>query len=383
MTTHVKVGIGGPMGPPAKMLSSRPLAAEQAGYASMWWGDHWMGWVPRSIWTPDISLVAQPGTNPDVLFDPVACMAVAGAATSEISIGVTTEAVRRHPMALAQQFQTLQHITGGRAILGLGGGEGENILPYGLTFERPVGRMEEAIRVIRLLWETDGPVAFAGDHFQFDDAVLGTPAPDGKDPEIWVCGVGPRMCRVAGELCDGWLPAMVTSDEYGEKVGRIAKARAGSERRDAPFTYGLFAFAVIAESLERAESLLTHPFVKGMCLTMPTAAYERVGVAHPLGDSVNGMLEYIPGRTGRSEALAMIEAIPDELVREHVLHGTPDDVRRQLEPYAAGGMEHVVLLNVTPLAAPTLARESFALMNDMARGLTFDVRSAAAEEVET
>ena len=139
---EMKVGTSGPMGPPGKALTARPAAAEQAGYASLWWGDHYMGWVPRSIWTPDIGGVARPGTNPDVFFDPIAAMAVAGTVTSNLSIGVTTESIRRHPVALAQQFLTLQHISGGRAILGLGGGEGENILPYGLDVreaDRPLG----------------------------------------------------------------------------------------------------------------------------------------------------------------------------------------------------------------------------------------------------
>jgi phthiodiolone/phenolphthiodiolone dimycocerosates ketoreductase len=378
-THQVKVGIGGPMGPPAKMLTARPQAAEAAGYASMWWGDHYMGWLPRSIWTPDISPVARPGTNPDVLFDPVAAMAVAGAATSEISIGVTTEAVRRHPMALAQQFLTLQHITGGRTILGLGGGEGENIIPYGLSFEKPVGRMEEAIRVIRLLWESDGPVAFEGEHFRFDDAVCGLSAPEGKQPEIWICGAGPRMCRIAGELADGWLPAMITADDYAERVATIHKARIAANREDAPFTLGLFAFAVIAGSADAAEPLLSHPFVKGMCLTLPASAFERFGVTHPLGENVVGVTEYIPGRVGRDEALRMISAVPDEVVREYVLHGSPDDVRRTLEPYAVAGMEHVCVLNVAPLADPAGARESFALMDELAPGLTYEFTPESKE----
>ena len=212
-TREVKVGTGGPMGPPASMLTARPQAAEKTGYASMWWGDHYMGWVPRSIWTPDISAAARPGSNPDTFFDPIAAMAVAGSVTSQMSIGITTESIRRHPVALAQQFLTLQHITGGRTILGSGGGEGENILPYGLPFDRPVGRMEEAIRVIRKMWDSDGPVSFEGDHFQFDDAVFGLNAPKSGLPEIWLCGVGPRMCRVAGEIGDGWLPAMITAEE--------------------------------------------------------------------------------------------------------------------------------------------------------------------------
>jgi phthiodiolone/phenolphthiodiolone dimycocerosates ketoreductase len=374
-TREVKVGIGGPMGPPAAMLSSRPQAAEQAGYASMWWGDHYMGWVPRSIWTPDISAAARPGSNPDTFFDPVAAMAVAGAATSQISIGITTESIRRHPVALAQQFLTLQHITGGRTILGIGGGEGENILPYGLSFDRPVGRMEEGIRIIRKLWGSEGPVSFEGEHYRFDDAVFGLPAPAAGLPEVWMCGVGPRMCRIAGELGDGWLPAMLTPAEYADRVDKIQKARAAAGRVGETFTFGLFAFAVIADSLHAAEPLLNHPFVKGMCLTLPASAFERYGVPHPLGESAVGMTEYIPGRVGRDDALAMIDAIPEEVVRQYVPHGSPDDIHRQLEPYVAGGLEHVVILNVAPLAQPASARESFALMDSMARGLSFQFPS--------
>jgi phthiodiolone/phenolphthiodiolone dimycocerosates ketoreductase len=372
-TRKVQVGIGGPMGPPTAMLTARPQAAEKAGYASMWWGDHYMGWVPRSIWTPDISAAARAGTNPDTFFDPIAAMAVAGSATSEISIGITTESIRRHPVALAQQFLTLQHIAGGRTILGIGGGEGENILPYGLPFEKPVGRMEESIRVIRKLWGSDGPVAFEGEHFHFDDAVFGLPVPESGLPEIWLCGTGPRMCRVAGELGDGWLPAMITPEDYAERAGRIQKARAGAGREQDPFTFGLFVFTVVAPDLDAAELLLDHPFVKGMCLTLPAAAYERHGVPHPLGESAVGMTEYIPGRYGREEILGMIDAIPRELVREYVPHGSPDDITRQLEPYVRAGLEHVVLLNVTPLADLSLARESFALTDSMARGLTYQL----------
>ncbi|TCK21910.1 LLM class flavin-dependent oxidoreductase [Pseudonocardia endophytica] len=373
-TRTVQVGIGGPMGPPTAMLTSRPQAAEKAGYASMWWGDHYMGWTPRSLWTPDISAIARPGTSPDTFFDPVAAMALAGSATSEISIGITTESIRRHPVALAQQFLTLQHIAGGRTVLGIGGGEGENLLPYGIPFEKPVGRMEEAIRVIRALWGSQGePVAFSGEHFRFDDAVFGLPVPEAGLPEIWLCGAGPRMCRVAGELGDGWLPALMTAEDYADRVGRIRKARAAAGREQDPFTFGLFAFAAVAPDVDAAQPLLDHPYVKGMCMTLPASAFERYGVPHPLGESAVGITEYIPGRFGRDEILSMINSIPGELVRDYVPHGSPDDITSQLEPYVRAGLEHVVLLNVTPLADLSLARESFALTDAMARGLTYQL----------
>ena len=377
-TVHeVKVGIGGPMGPPAKMLSARPAAAEKTGYSSMWWGDHYMGWLPRTIWTPDISPVAQPGTNPDVLFDSVAAMAVAGAATSTLTLGITTESIRRHPVALAQQFLTLQHITGNRTILGIGGGEGENLIPYGFSFEKPVGRMEEGMRIIRKLWENDGPIDFDGEHYQLKDAVLGLSAPEGRPLDMWVMGWGPRMCRIAGELGDGWLPTMMAPAEYGERIERIRTARERAGRQEDPFTVGLFALAVIAESVEAAEPILEHPFVKGMCLPVPASNYERFGATHPLGEKA--ISEYIPGRVGRDKALELIAGVPEEVVRGNVLHGSPDDVREQLRPFAELGMEHVVLLNISPLANPAGARESFALMDELATGLRYERTPLARE----
>jgi phthiodiolone/phenolphthiodiolone dimycocerosates ketoreductase len=373
------VGIGGPMGPPAKMLTARPAAAEQAGYASMWWGDHYMGWIPRSIWTPDISTVARPGTNPDVFFDPLQAMAVAGTVTSELSLGVTTESIRRHPVALAQQFLTLQHITGNRAILGLGGGEGENILPYGLEFDKPIGRLEEGLRLIRELWESDEPIDFDGAHYQLKQAVHGLAPPGGERLPVWICGAGPRMCRIAGQLAEGWLPALLAPEEYGDKLEVIRAARAGVGRQDDPFTPGYFVFAAFAESKEAAEEHLRHPLIKGMMLPAPAAAYERFGATHPLGNDVNGMLEYIPGHYGRDEALALIDAVPDELVQAYVLHGTPDDVRDQLAPYAANGLEHVVFGNLTALADLAAAGTSFALMDEIAGGLKFEFESNEKE----
>jgi alkanesulfonate monooxygenase SsuD/methylene tetrahydromethanopterin reductase-like flavin-dependent oxidoreductase (luciferase family) len=90
-------------------------------------------------------------------------------------------------------------------------------------------------------------------------------------------------------------------------------------------------------------------------------------------------MEYIPGHYGRDEALALIDAVPDELVQAYVLHGTPDDVRDQLEPYAANGLEHVVLGNVTALADLSAARTSFALMDELAGGVKFEFKSEVKE----
>ena len=66
-------------------------------------------------------------------------------------------------MSLAQSFVTLDHLSKGHAILGIGNGESENVEPYGLPWDKPVARIEEALTIIRLLWENVGrPVDYDG-----------------------------------------------------------------------------------------------------------------------------------------------------------------------------------------------------------------------------
>jgi phthiodiolone/phenolphthiodiolone dimycocerosates ketoreductase len=181
-----------------------------------------MGWIPDSVWTEDLTDLAKYQDNPHVHFDPLMMMGAAGAATSTIKVGVcVTDTIRRHPAMLAQAALTADHLSQGRAILGLGSGERMNIAPYGLSFEKPVGVLEEAIQVMRLLWSTTKPVDFHGKFFDLDDAVLGLEPYAGVPPQVWVAAHGPRMLRITGRLGDGWLPTNIKPDAYATKLAAI------------------------------------------------------------------------------------------------------------------------------------------------------------------
>src|SRR5205085_11575628 len=122
----------------------------------------------------------------------------------------------RHPAMLAQTALTIDHLSNGRFILGLGCGEAENIVPYGMDFTKPVGRFEEAVKVIRLLWESQGPVDFSGEFFHLHHARMDTELYEGRMPRIWMGACGPRMMEIAGRYADGWWPAAGFSPEdYG------------------------------------------------------------------------------------------------------------------------------------------------------------------------
>ena len=125
---------------------------------------------------------------------------------ARLGVGVS-EAIRRHPVVLAQAALTLAHLSRRPPILGVGAGERLGSEPYGLDFSRPVGRLEEALQIIRRCLDTQGPLDFAGEHFRLRGATLESPAPAGRTPEIWVAAHGPRMLRLAGRYGDGWYPS--------------------------------------------------------------------------------------------------------------------------------------------------------------------------------
>jgi phthiodiolone/phenolphthiodiolone dimycocerosates ketoreductase len=360
----ISVGAPGSITPPADALLRYAKRNEDQGFDSLWWPDHLMGWHPESIWTPDVSALAAVQPNPHIYLDPVPAIAACATVTERIRLGTSvTEPIRNPPAQLARTWLTLDHITKGRAILGIGAGEGENVGPYGMEWDRPVARLEDALRVIRLLWENDDAVDYEGPVFKLDRAVNGMrPFQEGRYPPIWVAAHGPRMCRITGELGDGWLPVKMTVDDYARcwKLVRDAASKAG--RDPSRITAGLWDYTVLASDHDASHRLLDHVMVRAFCLAMPDSFYQALGHVHPLGEGFHGLSQYVPTHYGRTEALEAIAKIPFDVVHESTLHGTPADVAREVARYAAVGLRHVTLWNITFMPDPALVRPSFDLM---------------------
>ena len=122
---------------------------------------------------------------------------------------------------LAQTALTLDHVTKGRAILGLGSGEQLNVEPYGMEWDKPVGHLDEALDVMRLLWDAEGAVDFEGQFYNLKDAVLGLSPYTPGGPPIWIAAHKPRMLGITGRKGDGWLPTKMVPEEYGAALAKI------------------------------------------------------------------------------------------------------------------------------------------------------------------
>ncbi|TAK27073.1 MAG: LLM class flavin-dependent oxidoreductase [Chloroflexota bacterium] len=349
MARH-KIGIGVLAGfmPPIDGIVKNASQNEDQGYHSLWWADHLMSWTPESIWTPDIGDIAKYVPNPHGYLDPISTMAAVAMGTGTIRLGTSvTEILRRHPAMLAQEFLSLDHISKGRAILGLGAGEGENTIPYGVDFTFTASKVEEALQVIRLLWSTDQPVDFEGRFFRLHKAVLGLRPYGQKPPPIWLAAMGPRMLDICARCADGWLPTFMPIEEYGRKLAQILELAKGYGRDTSDFHGSLWTYLVVDEDHEECHRILENPIIKNYAMIAPTEMFAKHGAEHPLGPDRVGLRDYIPTHFGREEALDAIRRIPAGVAQEFIMHGTPDELIAQLEDYADHGLQSIVMANIS------------------------------------
>ena len=365
----LEVGTIAGVRPPTGPALAGVRASEAAGFDAAWWSDHFLHWFPPGVWTPDVTPMAEVVRSPHAFLDPMAVMAAAAVSTDRIRLGTAvTDAVRRHPAVLAQTFLTLDHLSEGRAILGIGVGEAENILPYGFSYERRASRLIESLEIIRLLWGTIEPVDFRGDFWNLDQAILGAEPFGDRPPPIWVAAHRPRVLRAAGEHAEGWLPLFTDPAEYGAALVSLRDATAAAGRPRDAVTAGLFSWIVVDEDRETARRMLQSTLLRLVALTAPTSEFERAGAEPPLAEGW-GLLHYVPTRLGRDEALAMAAAVPTELLERYFTWGTPDDIVERLREFRTVGLEHVYLANVSALGDVTRAASSTALLTDILAGL--------------
>lgn len=167
-------------------------------------------------------------------------LAFVAARTSRVHLGPNVANMRlRDPALLARAAASLDILSGGRLVLGLGaGGFPDAVAAMGgerLTAGEAVDALDEAITVIRELWQGDrrDPVTFDGGHHRLARAMRG-PSPAHEVP-IWVGALRPRMLELVGRDADGWLPSLPYlgpgAIEAGNRAIDASAARAGRDPR--------------------------------------------------------------------------------------------------------------------------------------------------------
>jgi alkanesulfonate monooxygenase SsuD/methylene tetrahydromethanopterin reductase-like flavin-dependent oxidoreductase (luciferase family) len=164
--------------------------------------------------------------------EPFGPLALLADRTSRITLGTSIVNVfSRTPAALAQHFTTLDELSGGRAIAGLGT-SGKLVIEefHGIPFERPATRLRETILILRMLFAGE-PLRFDGQVFQFGRGFTLRFTPVRPNIPIYLASFRPAGMRLVAELADGWLPLMIPIERLAEQVGEMRSmvAKAGRD----------------------------------------------------------------------------------------------------------------------------------------------------------
>jgi phthiodiolone/phenolphthiodiolone dimycocerosates ketoreductase len=323
--------------------------ARLMGASAVWLPDHFMSFTPAEVWRPEITSAARLVPSLDALFDPLQLLALIALRVRGIDVGTSvTESIRRHPMALAQSFVTLDHISKGRAILGIGNGIRENTEPYGLPYVDNVERLEEALAIIRLLWSSGGkPVNYEGRFWQLRDAVFGLPLYKGKPPRLFVAAHYPRMLRLTGRFADGWLPGQkVTEEEYRKRLGIIRRAAEGAGRSLERFTATHTTMVALGDSREQViERAMTSRLCATLTLGAPADVWRAHGLVHPLGESHRGFLDLVPSRIPPEQIDRAAAMMTPQLLLTLLYAGSARQICEEVAPLVDAGCTHLIVAN--------------------------------------
>ena len=204
-----------------------------------------------SVWVGD-SLLARPR------HDPLTLLAAVAARTRKVEMGTAVLLpALRNPVVLAQQVATLDRISEGRLILGIGiASDVPNIraefVAAGVPFEKRVGTLVEGVALMRALW-TGKPVDWDG-RWKMKGAVLGPTPHRPGGPPIWIGGSVAAARERTGRLFDGWFPNAPSPSDYAGQFAEVTAAARAEGRDPGAVTGAMYLTLSIDDDATRAEA---------------------------------------------------------------------------------------------------------------------------------
>jgi len=258
-----------------------------------------------------------------------------------------TDAIRRHPSNIALAAITLDRVSKGRAILGIGAGEAQNLKEFCIPFEKPVSKWEEQIQVIKTLYGStpDNTVNYNGKYYKLEDACLQAPPIRKPHPPTYMASGGTRTLELTGKLGEGWLPIGYTPELFEDHAKQIKNSMNKHNRTQTEkdnFQYALDIDVYFSEDAEESWAKMKEA-VK-VSLFKPEVLRVH-GIKEIEGfDFVKYFTEY--SMSDQSWIVKMREAatkIPDKIARSSTAVGTPDDIIPTFERFMKAGVNHFVI----------------------------------------
>jgi len=287
-----------------------------------------------------------------------------GAATSKVRLGTNiAQLSARTPAAMAMAAMTLDHLSGGRFVLGLGA-SGPQVVEgwYGLPYPKPLARTRAYIEVIRAILRRDEPVTHEGEFYPLPypgGTGLGKPLkstvhPLRSDIPIMLGAEGPKNVALAAEIADGWLPMFFSpkSDAFYRAALDEGFARPGARRTPADFEVPAFVAVIPDPDLEAAADRMRPSlalYIGGMgakSMNFHANLFARMGYEAEV-DKIQEL--FLAGR--KDEAIA---SVPTALVEDVALIGSPAKIRDELQLWEQTVVT-TLLIQTDPRQLPAIA----------------------------
>ena len=339
---RMKLGLGmgyWSSGPPAGMLDT-VLEAERLGFDSMWTAEAYGS-------------------------DALTPLAWFGAHTSTMKLGTgICQMPARTPTALGMAAMTIDHLSEGRLLLGVGA-SGPQVVEgwYGQAYPKPLARSREYIDILRATIARQEPVAYSGDHYTLPHtggtglgkALRSTIHPRRPDIPIYLGAEGPKNIALAGEIADGWVAMLYSPKDDAWYRERLAEgfARRSADRSPAErFEVVNLTPAVVHPDVEAAADMV-RPYLAlyagGMGARGANFHFEAIARAGFEAEAVKIQELYLAGN--KKDAIA---AVPTALVEAMALVGPPEKIRDDLAAWEEGVVT-TLLVNGPPVLLRALA----------------------------
>src|SRR5499433_1254184 len=295
--------------------------------------------------------------------DPFFPLVVAARETRRLNLGTGVPIVfPRSPMVLANICWDLQANSHGRFILGLGTQvKGHNERRFGVKWEAPAKKLREMILAMRAIWDcwqNGTPLNFLGEFYRL---TLMTPFFSPKPmiypmPSIYIAGVNPLMCRLAGELCEGFHVHPLHSVKYLQEhvLPNIMQgaAKTGRSRHDIALVSAVF---VITGDSARELADVREKVRMQIAFYASTRSYWPVLEAHGWGD-VGRQLNRM---AAQGDWNGMARAITDEMLDVYAVTGTPDEIPAMLHARYDGLLDRIAFYFPYKLGEPEVRWRKF------------------------
>ncbi|HKJ00598.1 MAG TPA: LLM class F420-dependent oxidoreductase [bacterium] len=249
----------------------------------------------------------------------------------------------RTPANTAMTAMTLDHLSGGRFVLGLGV-SGPQVVEgwHGVAYGKPVARMREYVSIVRKILAREAPLEHDGTYYQIpyqgpDASGLGKPLKSivhgRKDLPIYIAAIGPKNVELAAEVADGWIPVFFAPERFSvfDEHVQAGFAKAGGGKDHSRFAIAPYVHVAMGDDVQACRNQVKPQlalYVGGMGArgrNFYNDLVRRYGYEEA-AETVQSL--YLAGR--KEEAIA---AVPDALVDEVALCGPRERIAERLEPW--------------------------------------------------